>query len=179
MVLENNNAVTKMYWLEAGALPQAERNIVYLCRPEARWMKVIAGTSARRRVHDACTPSRGGGKQHLNCRANRCPSLSSDQIKSLAANTHQYHLLVVPRMTTVCTTLLSDLGVLGSIDVQEFQLGLIPLEKDLLSLESEDVWRKLALVSHSLVTLANPPLTCGSLPRMATTPPSTTWGKQS
>jgi len=58
-----------------------------------------------------------------------------------------YHLLVVPRMTTLCTSTLSDLGVLGSIDVQEFQLGLIPLEKDLLSLEYEDVYRKLFLVS--------------------------------
>lgn len=50
-------------------------------------------------------------------------------------------------MTTLCTNLLSDLGVLGSLEVQEFQLGLIPLEKDVLSLESEDAWRKLALVS--------------------------------
>lgn len=58
-----------------------------------------------------------------------------------------YHLLVVPRMTTLCTSILSDLGVLGSLDVQEFQLGLIPLEKDLLSLEQDDVYRKLYLVS--------------------------------
>lgn len=56
-------------------------------------------------------------------------------------------MLVVPRMSAVCTQTLSDLGVLGSIDVQEFQLGLIPLEKDLLSLEYDDVYRKLALVS--------------------------------
>lgn len=56
-------------------------------------------------------------------------------------------MLVVPRMSAVCTQALSDLGVLGSIDIQEFQLGLIPLEKDLLSLEYDDVYRKLALVS--------------------------------
>jgi hypothetical protein len=31
-----------MYWLEPGAISQAERNIVYLCRPEVRWMKIIA-----------------------------------------------------------------------------------------------------------------------------------------
>ena len=33
--------------------------------------------------------------------------------------------------------------MLGSLDVQEFQLGLIPLESDLLSLEAEDVWRRI------------------------------------
>lgn len=49
-------------------------------------------------------------------------------------------------MTALCTTVLSDLGVLGSLEIQEFQLGLIPLEKDVLSLEYEDVWRKIELV---------------------------------
>lgn len=32
-----------MFWLESGAIATAERNIVYLCRPEVRWMKLIAG----------------------------------------------------------------------------------------------------------------------------------------
>jgi hypothetical protein len=74
-------------------------------------------------------------------------SASTDQIKTTPnPHAHIYHLLVVPRMSTMCTTVLSELGVLGSIDAQEFQLGLIPLEKDVLSLEYEDVWRKLCLV---------------------------------
>ncbi|ORY82401.1 putative ATP binding protein [Leucosporidium creatinivorum] len=111
-LLKNQHGVTKMFWLEPGALSQAERNIVYLCRPEVKWMKMIAGQPNR------VLP---------------------------APNAHMYHLLVVPRMTTLCTSTLSELGVLGSIDVQEFQLGLIPLEKDLLSLEYEDVYRKLFL----------------------------------
>ncbi|GAA5873302.1 hypothetical protein JCM1840_000022 [Sporobolomyces johnsonii] len=110
-LLKNNHAVTKMFWLEPGPISQAERNVVYLCRPEVKWMKMIA-----------------------------------EQIKAAPQpNNHIYHLLVVPRMTTLCTTVLSDLGVLGSIDVQDFQLGLIPLEKDVLSLEYEDVWKKTAL----------------------------------
>ncbi|KAI5479038.1 ATP binding protein [Pseudohyphozyma bogoriensis] len=107
--LKTNNAVTKMFWLEPGPLAQAERNIVYLCKPEIKWMKIIA-----------------------------------DQISSQPTS-HSYHLLVVPRMTTLCTSTLSDLGVLGSLDIQEFQLGLIPLERDLLSLEEDNVWKKLAL----------------------------------
>lgn len=43
LVSQNNHAVTKMYWLEPGALSQTERNVVYLCRPEVRWMRIIAG----------------------------------------------------------------------------------------------------------------------------------------
>lgn len=49
-------------------------------------------------------------------------------------------------MTSLCTSILSDLGVLGSLEIQELQLGLIPLENDVLSLEYEDVWRKTELV---------------------------------
>ncbi|GAA5892892.1 hypothetical protein JCM8208_004118 [Rhodotorula glutinis] len=110
-LLKNNHAVTKMFWLEPGVLSQAERNIVYVCRPEVRWMRIIA-----------------------------------DQVRTTPqANQHNYHLLVAPRMTTLCTTVLSDLGVLGSIEVQELQLGLIPLEKDVLSLEYEDTWKKTEL----------------------------------
>ncbi|GAA5921573.1 hypothetical protein JCM3775_003112 [Rhodotorula graminis] len=110
-LLKNNHAVTKMFWLEPGVLSQAERNIVYVCRPEVHWMRIIA-----------------------------------DQVRTTPqANQHNYHLLVAPRMTTLCTTVLSDLGVLGSIEVQELQLGLIPLEKDVLTLEYEDSWKKTEL----------------------------------
>ncbi|GAA6000399.1 hypothetical protein JCM10207_007996 [Rhodosporidiobolus poonsookiae] len=110
-LLKNNHAVSKLVWLERGVLSQAERNIVYLCRPEVRWMKIIA-----------------------------------EQIKAMPQpNQHIYHLLAVPRMSTLCTTVLSDLGVLGSLDIQELQLGLIPLERDVLSLEVEEAWRKLEL----------------------------------
>lgn len=49
-------------------------------------------------------------------------------------------------MTSLCTSILSDLGVLGSLEIQELQLGLIPLETDVLSLEYENVWRKTELV---------------------------------
>ncbi|KAM0747571.1 putative ATP binding protein [Meredithblackwellia eburnea MCA 4105] len=103
--------ISKMFWLEPGPLAQAERNVVYLCRPEVKYMKIIAG-----------------------------------QIKA-TPTTHNYTLLVVPRLTPVCTSILADLGVLGSLDVQEFQLGLIPLESDLLSLEGEraECWKKLEL----------------------------------
>ncbi len=87
-------------------------------------------------------------------------------------------------MTTLCTNLLSDLGVLGSIEVQEFQLGLIPLEKDVLSLESDDAWRRLALVSVLCELDAAPGLRVARLTvvwrsrRTATRPRCTTWPRR-
>ncbi|GAA6038956.1 hypothetical protein JCM8097_000593 [Rhodosporidiobolus ruineniae] len=110
-LLKNNHAVSRMFWLEPGALQQAERNVVYLCRPEVKWMRLIA-----------------------------------EQIKAMPqSNSHICHLIVVPRMTTLCATVLSDLGVLGSLNIQELQLGLIPLERDVLSLEVDDAYKKLEL----------------------------------
>lgn len=73
-------------------------------------------------------------------------------------------MLVVPRMTSICTQTLSELGVLGSIDIQEFQLGLIPLERDLLSLEYDDVYRKLALVSARASPSVGPKTDSGHAP---------------
>lgn len=52
-------------------------------------------------------------------------------------------------MTSLCTTILADAGVLGSIDVQDFQLGFIPLDKEVLSLEYEDVYKRIYLVNHT------------------------------
>lgn len=38
-------------------------------------------------------------------------------------------------MTSVCASTLEDLGVLGSVDIFEFPMALIPLERDVLSME--------------------------------------------
>ncbi|KAK4050172.1 Vacuolar protein-sorting-associated protein 33 [Microbotryomycetes sp. JL201] len=109
--LKNNNGVTKLFWLEPGPLTQAERNIVYLCTPQVKWMHIIA-----------------------------------DQIKSAPNGAmHNYHLLVTPRMNPLCQEALSNAGVLGSIDVQEYQMGLIPIDKDVLSLEQDHTLRSIAL----------------------------------
>ncbi|KZT51079.1 Sec1-like protein [Calocera cornea HHB12733] len=40
--LLKQHGVDKMFWLEAGALSSQSQNIVYLCRPQIRWMKIIA-----------------------------------------------------------------------------------------------------------------------------------------
>ncbi|CEL56067.1 Vacuolar protein sorting-associated protein 33A OS=Rattus norvegicus GN=Vps33a PE=1 SV=1 [Rhizoctonia solani AG-1 IB] len=36
------HGVDKMFWLEHGPLNSNNTNIVYLCRPQARWMKIVA-----------------------------------------------------------------------------------------------------------------------------------------
>lgn len=191
-----------MFWLEPGPLSQAERNVVYLCRPEAKFMRIIAGQSVSHVVkfpgrvpsqlrsftrpkspangargeeemapagvsrpagssvgkgpastwppHSEVNSNHGYVHASAACKlALKCPchDTKTDQIRTTPdSSQHRYHLLVVPRMTSLCTSVLSDLGVLGSLEIQELQLGLIPLENDVLSLEYEDVWRKTELV---------------------------------
>ena len=38
-----HHGVDKMFWLEAGPLSATSTNIVYLCRPLIKWIKIIAG----------------------------------------------------------------------------------------------------------------------------------------
>lgn len=59
-----------------------------------------------------------------------------DQIKAApAVLNHTYTILFTPRITSVCTNMLEELGVLGSIELLELPMSLIPLEKDVLSME--------------------------------------------
>ena len=37
------HGVEQIYWLEPGALSQAQKHIVYVCRPELSLMRIIAG----------------------------------------------------------------------------------------------------------------------------------------
>lgn len=101
MSLLRDHGVDKLFWLERGALSQAQKNIVYVCRPEISLMRIIA-----------------------------------DQIKSApASQNHSYTLLLAPRVTSVCASVLEDLGVFGSVEMHELPMSLIPLERDVLSLE--------------------------------------------
>lgn len=42
---QQDHGVDKLFWLEPGALSQAQKNIVYICRPEIGLMNIIAGVS--------------------------------------------------------------------------------------------------------------------------------------
>jgi len=127
-----------MFWLEPGPLNQAERNVVYLCRPQVKYMQILAGQSLF-----LFSPT---FSQLFETHSSWIDGL--EQIKSTPSpNNHVYHLFVVPRMTKLCTSILEDMGVLGSIEIQDFMLGLIPIDKDVLSLEYEDVYKTIMLVS--------------------------------
>ena len=54
-----------------------------------------------------------------------------------------YTVVFNPRRTCLCKEALENAGVYGSIEILDLHFDLIPLEKDLLSLEMEDCFRKM------------------------------------
>lgn len=76
-------------------------------------------------------------------------SSRAEQIKTLQKNgavEHEISVIWVPRRTLVSNKVLEDMGVLGDVNVSEFPLYFMPLEKDLLSLELDDAFVDLYLV---------------------------------
>ena len=58
------------------------------------------------------------------------------------ARTHSsFHVLFAPTRTVICEQVLEDEGILEMIDVSEFQLGFVPIETDLISLEMDDFFK--------------------------------------
>lgn len=125
-----------MFWLESGPLNAVSTNIVYLCRPQIKWMKVIAG-SLSHYVFPALAPN----------------ATIAEQIKSLTSSTstHTYNLILVPRRTALCDRVLEEEGVFGEITISAYKLEFIPLEDDLISLEWEGTFKEIFLVSFSSV----------------------------
>jgi len=75
---------------------------------------------------------------------------TKDQIKQTndtSSSSYTYTLVLVPRRTTLCDRILEEEGVLGDLTITSYNLEFIPLEDDLLSLEMDNVWRELYLVS--------------------------------
>jgi len=54
----------------------------------------------------------------------------------------QYHIYFVPYRTVACEQMLEDEGVLELCEIGEFNLGMVPFECDLLSLDLDDVFRQ-------------------------------------
>lgn len=59
----------------------------------------------------------------------------------------EHTAILVPRRTLVVEKILEEEGVLGDLTIQEFPLLFIPLEEDVLSLELENSFEELYLVS--------------------------------
>ncbi|RDW78094.1 putative vacuolar sorting protein [Coleophoma crateriformis] len=72
----------------------------------------------------------------------------ADHIKRLQRESqtgHEFSIFWVPRRTLVSGKILEEAGVLGDVNIAEFPLYFIPMERDLLSLELEDSFRELYL----------------------------------
>ena len=80
---------------------------------------------------------------------NLCPL--RDQIKRHAQTSqkHTYTLFLIPRVSTLATRVLEEEGVLGEITVSSYNLQFIPLEDDVISLEYDDAFKEIWVVSLS------------------------------
>jgi len=123
------HGVDKMFWLEPGPLNSTTTNIVYLCRPHIKYIKIIAGKF---------TALFGLTKTKLQV----------EQIKkhSTEGQKHVYNLILTPRPSTLASRILEEEGVLGEITISSYNLQFIPLEEDVLSLEHDNAFKEIWLV---------------------------------
>ena len=73
-----------------------------------------------------------------------------EQVKRLQRDSqieHEFTVVLVPRRTLVCNKIFEDAGILGDVVIEEFPLYFLPLEADLVSLELDDSFGDLFLVS--------------------------------
>lgn len=88
------------------------------------------------------------------------PALTSsgEQIKRHARESqkHTYTLLLVPRISTLVLRILEEEGVLGDITISSYNLQLIPLADDVISMENDSTFKEIWIVSlrHFLFALA-------------------------
>ncbi|KAI9684094.1 MAG: hypothetical protein M1829_003364 [Trizodia sp. TS-e1964] len=79
----------------------------------------------------------------------------AEQIKQLQQNKqadHEFSLFCIPRRTLVTNKILESEGILGDVNISEFPLYFLPLEKDLLSLELSDSFSDLYLKKDPTAT---------------------------
>jgi len=92
--------------------------------------------------------------------------------KRREATTIHFSVYFTPRKTVICERILEECGVLGSIQVDEFPLWLIPFDEDVLSLEIDSVFSDVTVegdlsslydVASAIVQLQK---VCGLIPRV-------------
>ncbi|SAM81939.1 probable vacuolar sorting protein (hbrA) [Ustilago bromivora] len=159
------HGVEKMFWLEPAspafvsntdtAHSQAQtkaglksvnaptKSVVYICRPEIKWMKAIA--------------------EHL--RADR-------SVRPTSPLQHTYTISFVPHRTEPCLQFLDQEAALSDVSLLDFGLEFIALDDDLISLEDDSAWKKIYCdgdhtpifrSAQSLMTLQH---ACGLFPRI-------------
>jgi len=69
----------------------------------------------------------------------------ADQIKRHVRDgaKHLYTILLVPRTSALVTRVLEEEGVLGEVTISSFNMQLIPLEDDLISLEHDNAFKEI------------------------------------
>jgi len=120
-----------MFWLEPGPLASSTVNVVYLCRPRIKYVKIIAGRLSSHvsgLVFDQLTP---GKLDHIKRHTKE-------------SRKHNYTILLVPRVSTLFSRILEEEGVLGDVTIAAYNLQFIPIAEDVISLEHEhtikDMW---------------------------------------
>ncbi|CAF1376201.1 unnamed protein product [Adineta steineri] len=112
------------------------RITLFIVRPKAVYMEVIANM--------------------IKDEMNKLNKLKSKE------NSKQYGIIFVPRRSRVCEEKLKEQGVRGDIIIDELNLDFLPIDTDLLSMESNDCFRDLYLnndttplfsLAHGLITL--------------------------
>ncbi|KAN0064744.1 Vacuolar protein-sorting-associated protein 33 [Thecaphora frezii] len=96
------------------AITAPTRSVVYICRPELRWMSAIA--------------------EHI--RADRAVRPSSPL-------QHTYTVTFVPHRTEPCLQFLDRESVLSDVSLLDFGLEFVPLDKDVISLEEDSAWKRI------------------------------------
>jgi len=72
-----------------------------------------------------------------------------DQIKrhTKESQKHTYVILLVPRSSTLAARILEEEGVLGEVTITPYNLQFIPIADDVISLEADNAFKELWVVS--------------------------------
>lgn len=116
-----------MFWLEPGTLTLTTTNVVYLCCPLIKYIKIFAGLNF---------PVVYG---------------HTDQVKAHIRESQKdrYTLLLVPRISTLVSRIIEEEGILGDITISSYNLQFIPIVDDFISLENNDAFKELWVVCTS------------------------------
>lgn len=115
-----------MFWLEPGPLTSTTTNVVYLCRPLIKYVKIIAGLNFA--FVYGCVDS-----------------VHADQVKAQSQK-HRYTLFLVPRISTLVSRILEEEQILGDITISSYNLQFIPIASDVISLENDNAFKELWVV---------------------------------
>jgi len=121
--LLKSHGVDQIHHLKAGELHTPCTQVIYLVRPTLDNMRIIAAQVLAARAREAAAAA-----------------------ASASAHRRQHTLLFTPRRSILAEQELERLGVLGDLQhIQDFHLGMIPFDEDVLSMEVGEGFKSMAL----------------------------------